>query len=97
MRDLLRSLTFRLAVLTALWLALGLGASAWYMARLTTRQIEAGFEARLTTVLDAVVALVGFEVRVRVDAQEVDSVQHSTVGAVAPDVPGIDVSDWGAV
>lgn len=56
MRDLLRSLTFRLAVLTALWLALGLGASAWYMARLTTRQIEAGFEARLTTVLDAVVA-----------------------------------------
>lgn len=56
MRDLLRSLTFRLAVFTALWLALGLGASAWYMGRLTTRQIEAGFEARLTTILDAVVA-----------------------------------------
>jgi signal transduction histidine kinase len=56
MADLLRSLTFRLAVLTALWLAAGLGASAWYMAHQTTRQIEAGFEARLLAVLGAVVA-----------------------------------------
>lgn len=56
MADLLRSLTFRLAVLTALWLAAGLGASAWYMAHQTARQIEAGFEARLLAVLDAVVA-----------------------------------------
>lgn len=52
----MRSLTLRLALLSGLWVAIGLGAVAWFVAELATREIEGAFDARLTALLDATIA-----------------------------------------
>lgn len=52
----MRSLTLRLALLTGLWVATGLGAAGWFVSDIATRQIEAAFDARIGTVLDTVIA-----------------------------------------
>ncbi|WP_291298756.1 sensor histidine kinase [Elioraea sp.] len=52
----MRSLALRLAVATALLLALGLGAAGWFVTVTVTQQIEAAFDARLASLLDAAVA-----------------------------------------
>lgn len=61
MRPLPRSLTLRLALLTGLWVALGLGAALWLLADVAERQIEAGLESRLGALLDSTVAATGVE------------------------------------
>ncbi|WP_207540420.1 sensor histidine kinase [Sabulicella rubraurantiaca] len=55
------SLTRRLAALTALWVAIGLGLLGWYVVRKDEQQIETATDARLTSLLDAVVAVVSFD------------------------------------
>jgi signal transduction histidine kinase len=54
----LRSLTLRLALLTALWVAAGLVVTGWFVSGVAERQIEAAAEARLTGVMEALVAAV---------------------------------------
>lgn len=61
MRLLPRSLTLRLALLTGLWVALGLGVALWLLADVAIRQIEAGLDLRLGTLLDSTVAATGIE------------------------------------
>jgi signal transduction histidine kinase len=56
----MRSLAFRLAALSALWLALGLGAAGWFVTERVTASLEAAFDARLGALLDAAVAGAGF-------------------------------------
>jgi signal transduction histidine kinase len=51
-----RSLAFRLAAFSALWLALGLGAAGWFVSDTMTASAEAAFAARLSALLDAAVA-----------------------------------------
>ncbi len=51
-----RSLAFRLAAFSALWLALGLGAAGWFVSDTMTGSAEAAFSARLGALLDAAVA-----------------------------------------
>ena len=51
-----RSLTLRLALLAALWVAAGLALAGWFIAGIAERQIEAAADARLSALLDAVVA-----------------------------------------
>ena len=55
------SLTRRLAGLTALWVAVGLGLLCLFVVRTDERQIEAAADARLASWLDAVVASVAFD------------------------------------
>jgi signal transduction histidine kinase len=55
------SLTRRLAGLTALWVAVGLGLLCWFVVRTDERQIETAADARLATLLDAVVAAASFD------------------------------------
>lgn len=55
----MRSLTLRLALLAALWVAAGLAVAGWFVADLATRQMRAAADARLVTLLDAVVAVLG--------------------------------------
>jgi signal transduction histidine kinase len=43
-------------VLTGVWVAVGLGAVGWFVANVATQQIETAFDARLDTLLDALVA-----------------------------------------
>jgi len=50
------SLTRRLALLAALWVAAGLGVTGWFVVRLTEEQIEIAADARMTSLMDAVVA-----------------------------------------
>lgn len=50
------SLTLRLAALTALWVAGGLAVTGWFVSGLAERQIEAAADARLSALMDAVVA-----------------------------------------
>jgi signal transduction histidine kinase len=50
------SLTLRLALLTALWVAAGLAVAGWFVSDVAERQIEAAADARLSALLDAVVA-----------------------------------------
>ncbi len=52
----MRSLAFRLAALSALWLTLGLGAAGWFVSNTMTASAEAAFAARLSALLDAAVA-----------------------------------------
>lgn len=52
----MRSLTLRLALLSALWLTIGLGAAGWFVTRTMTASAEATFDARLAALLDAAVA-----------------------------------------
>jgi len=56
-----RSLAFRLAALSALWLALGLGAAGWFVTETMRRSVEQAFDARLGALLDAAVAGAGFQ------------------------------------
>ena len=51
-----RSLTLRLALAAGLWVAVGLGAAAWFVTGVAVRQVEAAFDARLAGLLDAAVA-----------------------------------------
>lgn len=51
-----RSLTLRLALLAALWVAAGLALAGWFVTAIAERQIEAAADTRLSTLLDAVVA-----------------------------------------
>ena len=52
----MNSLTRRLLVLTTLWVALGLGLMGWFVVQTDQRQIETTADARLGSLLDAVVA-----------------------------------------
>ncbi len=51
-----RSLALRLALAAGLWVAVGLGAAAWFVTGVVVRQVEAAFDARLAGLLDAAVA-----------------------------------------
>lgn len=57
----MRSLTLRLALLSGLWVAIGLGGVAWFVAELATREISTAFDARLTLLLDATIAGVALD------------------------------------
>jgi len=50
------SLTRRLAILASLWMAAGLGVTGWFVVRLAEEQIEQAADARMTSLMDAVVA-----------------------------------------
>ncbi|MBC7432210.1 MAG: sensor histidine kinase [Rubritepida sp.] len=50
------SLTRRLAILASLWMAVGLGVTGWFVVRLAEEQIEQAADARMTSLMDAVVA-----------------------------------------
>jgi len=50
------SLTRRLALLAALWVALGLGVTGWFVVRLAEDQIETAADGRMTSLRDAIVA-----------------------------------------
>lgn len=55
------SLARRLAIVTALWVAIGLGLLALYVVRTDERQIETAADARLASIMDAVVAAASFD------------------------------------
>ena len=50
------SLTRRLTLLAALWMAAGLGVTGWFVVRLAEDVIEQAADARMTSLMDAVVA-----------------------------------------
>ena len=52
----MNSLTRRLALLTTLWVSLGLGLIGWFVIATDERQIESTADARLSSLLDALVA-----------------------------------------
>ncbi len=58
----MRSLTLRLALLAALWVAAGLVLAGWFVAGLAERQMRAAADARLGTLVDGVVAVLGADV-----------------------------------
>ncbi|MCC7272273.1 MAG: HAMP domain-containing histidine kinase [Alphaproteobacteria bacterium] len=62
----MRSLTLRLALLSGVWVAAGLGAAAWFVAGVVTRQVESAFETRLGALLDAAVAATAIDAEERV-------------------------------
>ncbi|PWS35887.1 sensor histidine kinase [Falsiroseomonas bella] len=51
-----RSLALRLALAAGLWVAVGLGAAAWFVTGVAVRGVEGAFDARLSGLLDAAVA-----------------------------------------
>ncbi len=57
----MKSLTRRLTLLTTLWVAIGLGLMGWFVVRTDERQIQAAADARLASLLDAVVAVTAFD------------------------------------
>ena len=57
----MNSLTRRLTLLTTLWVAIGLGLLGWFVVRTDERQIETAADARLASLLDAVVAATAFD------------------------------------
>jgi len=57
----LNSLTRRLTLLTTLWVAIGLGLMGWFVVRTDERQIQTAADARLSSLLDAVVAASAFD------------------------------------
>lgn len=57
----MNSLTHRLTLLTTLWVAIGLGLMGWFVVRTDERQIETAADARLSSLLDAVVAASAFD------------------------------------
>lgn len=57
----MNSLTRRLTLLTTLWVAIGLGLMGWFVIRTDERQIETAADARLGSLLDAVVAAAAFD------------------------------------
>jgi signal transduction histidine kinase len=54
---LVRSLTLRLALLTALWVTGGLATTGWFVAGIAEQQIQAAADARLMNLMDAVIAV----------------------------------------
>ncbi|MCS6890857.1 MAG: sensor histidine kinase [Rhodovarius sp.] len=50
------SLTRRLALTVAAWVAIGLGITGWFVLRLAAEQIEAAADQRMVSLLDAVIA-----------------------------------------
>lgn len=69
MRALLRSLTLRLALLSAAWVAVGLTAAGWLVLGMVSEQRLGSFDARLVNLLDAVAgaAALGEDGRPRLD------------------------------
>lgn len=57
----MKSLTRRLTLLTTLWVAIGLGLMCWFVVRTDERQIEAAADARMSSLLDALVAATAFD------------------------------------
>lgn len=57
----MNSLTRRLTLLTTLWVAIGLGLMGWFVVRTDERQIETAADARLSSLLNAVVAAAAFD------------------------------------
>lgn len=57
----MNSLTRRLALLTTLWVSLGLGLIGWFVIATDERQIESTADARLSSLLDALVASAAFD------------------------------------
>ncbi|MBS7810611.1 sensor histidine kinase [Roseococcus pinisoli] len=57
----MNSVTRRLVILTTLWVSLGLGMIAWFVVRTDEQQIQSTADARLASLLDAVVASTSFE------------------------------------
>ncbi|MEO8407932.1 MAG: HAMP domain-containing sensor histidine kinase [Oxalobacteraceae bacterium] len=57
----MKSITLRLAVLSALWLLLGLTVVGLYVNRVTTRQLQDAADARISALHDAVTANVEFD------------------------------------
>ncbi len=55
----MRSLTFRLVLLSGLWASAGLAVCGWFVADLAAGHIEAAADARLQALLDSVVAATG--------------------------------------
>lgn len=64
----MRSLTLRLALISAIWVGGGLSLAWWLASAVLTRQVEASFDSRLAAQLDALVAAlsVGADGRPRV-------------------------------
>ncbi|MDB5376895.1 MAG: ATP-binding protein [Rubritepida sp.] len=56
MNSPLRSLTLRLALISAIWVGGGLSLAGWLASAVLTRQVEAAFDSRLAAQLDALVA-----------------------------------------
>ncbi|WP_421990770.1 ATP-binding protein [Roseococcus sp.] len=56
MNQPLRSLTLRLALISAIWVGGGLSLAGWLAFAVLTRQVEAAFDSRLAAQLDALVA-----------------------------------------
>ena len=52
----MRSLTLRLALISAIWVGGGLSLAGWLASAVLTRQVEAAFDSRLAAQLDALVA-----------------------------------------
>ncbi|MCU0945256.1 MAG: HAMP domain-containing histidine kinase [Rubritepida sp.] len=57
----LNSLTRRLALLTAFWVAVGLGLIGWFVIRTDAQQVQTAADARLSSLLDAAVAAAAFD------------------------------------
>ncbi|WP_421994879.1 sensor histidine kinase [Roseococcus sp.] len=57
----MNSVTQRLVLLTTLWVSLGLGMIAWFVVRTDEQQIQSTADARLASLLDAVVAATSFD------------------------------------
>ena len=49
---MLRSLTLRLALLSAAWVALGLSLAGWLVLGIATEQVLRSFDGRVTNLLD---------------------------------------------
>lgn len=63
-----RSLALRLALAAGLWVAVGLGAAAWFVTGVAVRGVESAFDARLAGLLDAAVAAAATDAEGRVVA-----------------------------
>lgn len=57
----MNSLTRRLALLTAVWVAIGLGLIGWFVVRTDQQQIETAADARLASLLNAAVAAAAYD------------------------------------
>lgn len=57
----MNSLTRRLALLTTLWVSLGLGLIGWFVVQTDARQIQSAADARLASLLDAMVVAAAFD------------------------------------
>lgn len=62
----MKSITLRLAILSALWVVLGLTVVGLYVNRVTTRKLQDAADARISALHDAVTANVEFDARGRI-------------------------------